>query len=52
MPVFLISLVLAVIALLMRYAGLSIPGVRAQYVFDILAIAYIVLLAGVLVRRL
>jgi hypothetical protein len=36
----------------MRYAGLSIPGVRAQYVFDMLAIAYVVLLAGVLVRRL
>jgi hypothetical protein len=50
--VFIISLVLAVVAFLMRYAGLSIPMIRAQYVFDILAIAYLVMLAGVLLRRL
>jgi hypothetical protein len=36
----------------MRYAGLSIPVIRAQHVFDVLAIAYIVMLVGVLVRRL
>jgi hypothetical protein len=51
-PVFIISLVLAIIAFLMRYAGLSIPVIRAQHVFDVLAIAYIVMLVGVLVRRL
>jgi len=51
-PIFIISLILAVIAFLMRYAGLSIPVIRAQYVFDILAIAYLVMLAGVLLRRL
>jgi hypothetical protein len=51
-PVFIISLVLAIVAFLMRYAGLSIPVIRAQHVFDVLAIAYIVMLVGVLVRRL
>jgi hypothetical protein len=51
-PIFIISLILAIVAFLMRYAGLSIPVIRAQYVFDILAIAYLVMLAGVLLRRL
>jgi hypothetical protein len=51
-PIFVVSLVLAIIAFLMRYAGLSIPIIRAQYVFDVLAIAYVLLLIGVLLRRL
>ena len=51
-PVFVISLVLAAAALLVRYAGVNIPVVNAARVFDILAIAYVVILAGVLVRRL
>ncbi len=51
-PVFAISLVLAVAALLMRYAGISIPIIDRARVFDVLAIAYVILLAGVLVRRL
>ena len=51
-PVFVISVVLAVAALLVRYAGLAIPLVDRARVFDVLAIAYVVLLAGVLVRRL
>jgi hypothetical protein len=50
--VFAISAVLAVAALLVRYAGLSIPLINTARVFDILAIAYVVLAAGVLVRRL
>lgn len=50
--VFIVSLILAIIAFLMRYAGLSIPVLRPQYVFDVLAIAYILMLVGVLVRRL
>jgi hypothetical protein len=52
LPVFAISAVLAVAALLVRYAGLSIPLINTARVFDILAIAYVVLAAGVLVRRL
>ena len=51
-PVFVISLVLAIAALLVRYAGISIPIIDRARVFDVLAIAYVVLLAGVLVRRL
>jgi hypothetical protein len=51
-PVFVISLVLAVAALLVRYAGVNVPMINAARVFDVLAIAYVVLLVGVLVRRL
>ena len=51
-PIFFISLVLAGIALLIRYAGVSIPVLNSARVFDVLAIAYVVLLIGVVVRRL
>lgn len=51
-PLFVISVVLAVAALLIRYMGLSIPLIDRARVFDVLAIAYVVLAAGVLVRRL
>jgi hypothetical protein len=51
-PLFVISVVLAVAALLVRYMGLSIPIIDRARVFDVLAIAYAVLAAGVLVRRL
>ena len=51
-PLFVISVVLAVAALLVRYMGLSIPLIDRARVFDVLAIAYVVLAAGVLVRRL
>jgi hypothetical protein len=50
--IFAISVVLAVIALLVRYAGVRIPIVSPARVFDILAIAYILLVAGVLFRRI
>ncbi|UPK04985.1 hypothetical protein [Bradyrhizobium sp. 170] len=49
--IFLISLVLAAIALLVRYAHVSVPIVSSSRVFDVLAIAYVVLLIGVLFRR-
>ena len=49
--IFLISLVLAAIALLVRYAHVSIPIISSSRVFDVLAIAYVVLLIGVLFRR-
>jgi hypothetical protein len=35
-----------------RYAGIAVPLIERARVFDVLAIAYVVLLAGVLVRRL
>jgi uncharacterized membrane protein YeaQ/YmgE (transglycosylase-associated protein family) len=50
--VFVISLVLAIVALLTHYAGLRIPIITAANVFDVLAIAYVVLLAGVVFRGL
>jgi hypothetical protein len=50
-PVFVISLVLAAAALLVRYAGVTVPIVNAGNVVDVLAIAYVVLLVGVLLPR-
>jgi uncharacterized membrane protein YeaQ/YmgE (transglycosylase-associated protein family) len=50
--VFVISLVLAIVALLAHYAGLKIPIITAANVFDMLAVAYVVLLAGVVFRGL
>ncbi|HEX5867307.1 MAG TPA: hypothetical protein VFY72_06330 [Beijerinckiaceae bacterium] len=52
LPLFAISVVIAIAALLVYYAGISIPVINASRVFDILAIAYVVLLAGVLVRQI
>jgi hypothetical protein len=49
--IFVISLVLAVIALLVRYAHVSVPIISASRIFDVLAIAYVVLVIGVLFRR-
>jgi hypothetical protein len=48
--IFLISIILAVLALLVRYANVSIPIVSPSRAFDVLAIAYVVLTAGVLIR--
>ena len=50
--IFVISLVLAVVALLVHYVGLRIPIITAANAFDVLAIAYVVLLAGVVFRGL
>jgi len=50
--IFVISLVLAVIALLVHYAHVSVPIINASHVFDVLAVAYIVLMVGVLFRRI
>ena len=49
--IFVISLVLAVLALLIRYAHVSVPIISASHVFDVLAIAYVILAIGVLIRR-
>jgi len=50
-PLFLISLALAAVAVLIRYGSLTIPIINASRVFDVLAIAYLVMLIGVLFRR-
>ena len=49
--IFLISLVLAAIALLVRYAHVSVPIISSSRVVDVRASAYVVLLVGVLFRR-
>jgi hypothetical protein len=48
---FVISMVLAVLALLVHYAHVSVPIINASRVFDVLALGYIVLMVGVLFRR-
>ena len=48
--IFAISLVLALIAMLVRYGGVHVPIINAARVFDVLAIAYVLLAVGVLVR--
>jgi hypothetical protein len=48
--IFLISFILAVCALLVRYGQVSIPIITPSRAFDVLAIAYVVLTAGVLIR--
>jgi hypothetical protein len=50
--IFMISLVLAILAMLVRYAGIRVPIINPARVFDVLAIAYVLLIAGVLIRRL
>jgi uncharacterized membrane protein YeaQ/YmgE (transglycosylase-associated protein family) len=49
-PIFIISLVLAIIAMLIFYAGVRIPVLSGFRAFDLLTLAYIALLVGVLFR--
>jgi hypothetical protein len=51
LPIFAISLVLALIAILARYDILHIPMLTSARAFLMLVIAYVVLAIGVLVRR-
>jgi hypothetical protein len=48
--VFVISLVLAVLALLVHYAHVSVPIISTSRVFDVLTLAYVILTVGVLIR--
>lgn len=50
--IFAISVILAIVALLIRYAGVRVPMVSPARVFDMLAIAYLLLVAGVVFRRM
>ena len=50
--IFAISVLLALIALLVRYAGVRIPIISPARVFDVLAIAYVLLVVGVVFRRI
>jgi hypothetical protein len=49
--IFVISIGLAILAMLVRYAHVSVPVINPSRVFDVLAIAYVLLAAGVLIRR-
>lgn len=49
MPLFAIAVILAVLAMLVQYAGVDIPVV-SEHVFNTLALAFAVLTAGVLLR--
>lgn len=51
MLVFVISAVLGILALLIRYAGISIPALN-PHTFSMLAIAFVLLVAGVVFPRL
>ena len=48
--VFIISVVLALLAVLVHYAHVSIPVIGAARVFDVMTVAYVVLLIGVLFK--
>jgi hypothetical protein len=51
MLLFVISLACAVISLLIYYRLVQIPVINPRYVYELLLIGYLVLLAGVLFRR-
>jgi type III secretory pathway component EscU len=48
--VFIISAILALLAVLVRYAHVSIPVIGSAHVFDVMTVAYVVLLVGVLFK--
>jgi hypothetical protein len=48
---FFVSLALALVAMLVRYVHAPVPIINASHVFDLLAIACVVLTIGVLFRR-
>ena len=48
--VFIISVILALLAVLIHYAHVSVPIIGAAHVFDVLIAAYVVLLIGVLFK--
>jgi hypothetical protein len=49
--IFWISVVLAILAMLVHYTHVSVPIINTTRVFDVLAIGYVVLMIGVLFRR-
>lgn len=51
LPLFVIAVVLAGAVMLFRYAGVDVPVVTSSNAFDILAIAFAILTAGVVLPR-
>ena len=50
--IFVLSLVFAVISLLIYYRVVSIPIINPRYVYELLLIGYVLLLVGVVFRRI
>lgn len=48
---FIASLIAAGVALLIRYTSIDVPIINSAYVFEVLLIAYAILLVGVVVGR-
>ncbi len=48
--IFVISLILAVLGILVHYAHVAVPIIGASHVVDVLALAYVILMIGVLFR--
>jgi hypothetical protein len=48
--VFIISVILALAAVLVHYGHVSVPLITAAHVFDVLVVAYVVMLVGVLFK--
>jgi hypothetical protein len=49
--IFLISLAFAIVAMLVYYTHTPVPIINTSHVFDLMAIAYVILMIGVLFRR-
>ena len=49
--VFLISIILAIASVLVRYAGIDVPVV-SQYIYEVLLAAFVLLAAGNLLKGL
>ncbi|MDR4305747.1 hypothetical protein IHQ68_03800 [Chelatococcus sambhunathii] len=51
LPLFIVSIVMAAAVVLFRYGKVDVPVVTSANAFEILAIAYAILVAGVVLRR-
>ena len=50
--VFVISIIFAIVSLLIYYRVVSIPVINPRYVYELLLIGYLLLVAGVVFRRI
>lgn len=52
MLVFIVSIVFAIVSILIYYRIVAIPIINPRYVYELLLIGYVVLLIGVIFRRI
>ncbi len=50
--VFVISIIFAIVSLLIYYRVVAIPVINPRYVYELLLIGYLLLVAGVVFRRI